>query len=167
VSQAPVTSRVEGTCGKEAMYSIDDIVSHFRAVRRHMRPGGLYIVDLDPRKHGVGVSTEEWSRKTLSLRNGSVEVWNRDFPGDWVEGTSHMVMHCRILLDGVTYETADEWRLRVYSPRDLRVLVRTLEDWTLGGFCSWRDLSSDIANEEHYWMVLEARQIRLSRRSVL
>lgn len=134
----------------------DDLVSHFCAVRRHMRPGGLYIIDLDPRKHGVGVSAEEWGRKTLSLLNGSVEVWNEDFPGDWVEGTSHLVLHCRILLGGVTYETADEWRMRVYSPWDLRVLVRTLEGWTLGGFCSWRDLSPDIANEEHYWMVLEA-----------
>jgi len=133
----------------------DDIVSHFRAVRRHMRPGGLYIIDLDPRKRGVGVSTEEWGRRTLPLANGSVEVWNEDFPGDWVEGTSHLVMHCRILLDGVTYETADEWRLRVYGPWDLRVLVQTMEGWALGGFYSWRDLSPDIADEQHYLMVLE------------
>ena len=134
----------------------DDIVSHFRAVRRHMRPGGLYIIDLDTPKHGVGVSTEEWGRRTLPLPNGSVEVWNEDFPGDWVEGTSHLVMRCRIVMDGVTYETADDWRFRVYSPWDLRVLVQTLERWALSGFYSWRDLSPDIANEQHYLMVLEA-----------
>ncbi|HEY3229646.1 MAG TPA: methyltransferase domain-containing protein, partial [Roseiflexaceae bacterium] len=133
-----------------------DLTSHFRAVRRHLKPGGLYIVDLDARTHGVGTESGEWGRKTIPLPNGSVELWHEDFPGDWVRGTSHLVFHSRITLDGFVHETIDDWHLRVYSPWDLAVLVRTLEGWNLCGFYTWRDLSEDIANEAHYFMVLEA-----------
>jgi len=134
----------------------DDLVSHFRAVRRHLKPGGLYVIDLDPRKHGVGIEAAEWGRKTLPLPNGSVEIWNQDLPGDWIRGISHLILHSRITLDGLVYETIDDWHLRVYSPWDLAVLVRTLEGWRLDGFYSWRDLSKDIVDEAHYFMVLEA-----------
>jgi SAM-dependent methyltransferase len=134
----------------------DDIARHFAAVRRHLKAGGLYIIDLDARKHGVGTAAGEWGRKTLPIPGGSVEIWHEDFPGDWVQGTSHLVLHTRICRGGAVYETVDEWRLRVFSPWDLSVLVRTLEGWTLRGFVSWRDLSPDIAGESHYFMVLEA-----------
>lgn len=136
----------------------EDIVNHFRAVRGHLRSGGLYIIDLDARKHGVGTTTAEWGRQTLLLPNGSVEMWHEDLPGDWVQGTSHLVLHCRITIAGKVYETTDDWRLRVYSPWDLTVLVQTLAGWSLKGFFSWRDLSPDIGNERHYFMVLEACQ---------
>jgi SAM-dependent methyltransferase len=134
----------------------EDLVSHFRSVRRHLKPGGLYIVDLDDRKRGVGTDAGEWGRKTLPLPNGSVEMWHEDFPGDWVRGTSHLVLHCRLTIDGTVYETTDDWHLRIASPWDMAVLVRTMEGWSLDGFYSWRDLSQDIANEDHYFMVLEA-----------
>jgi SAM-dependent methyltransferase len=134
----------------------DDIARHFAAVRRHLKAGGLYIIDLDARKHGVGTSAGEWGRKTLPIPGGSVEVWHEDFPGDWVQGTSHLVLHTRICRGDSVCETVDDWRLRVYSPWDLSVLVRTLGGWALRGFVSWRDLSPDIAGESHYVMVLEA-----------
>jgi hypothetical protein len=35
------------------------------------------------------------------------------------------------------------------------LLVKSLPDWSLTGFFSWRDLSQDIADEEHYFMVVE------------
>jgi len=133
----------------------DDLLRHFGAVRNVMKVGGVYLVDLDARKHGVGVNTGEWGRRMITLPNGSVEVWHEDFPGDWVQGTSVMAMHCRATLSGVEYETDDLWRLRVYSPWDLTVLMRTVPNWKLNGFFSWRDLSTDIGQEEHYWMVLE------------
>src|SRR5262245_8391862 len=134
-----------------------DLVRHFRAVRRHMRPGGLYIIDFAACRHGVGTETAEWGRKTLPLPNGSVEMWHEDFPGDWVAGTSHLVLHCRIDRDGAVCETIDDWRIRMCSPWDLAVLARTLDGWSLQGFYSWRDLSRQIADERHYFMVLEAR----------
>jgi hypothetical protein len=134
----------------------DEITRHFRAVRCHLKAGGLYVIDLDARKHGVGTSAGEWGRKTLPIPGGSVEVWHEDFPGDWVQGTSHMTLHTRICRGSATIETVDDWRLRVYSPWELSVLVRTLEGWTLRGFVSWRDLSPDIADEQHYFLVLEA-----------
>ena len=133
----------------------EDLVGHFRAVRRHMRPGGLYIIDFAACRHGVGMETAEWGRKTLPLPSGSVEMWHEDFPDDWVEGTSHLVLHCRIDQGGAICETVDDWRIRMCSPWDLTVLVRTLEGWALQGFYSWCDLSPLIAEERHYFMVLE------------
>jgi SAM-dependent methyltransferase len=133
----------------------DDIVRHFRAVRRHLKRGGIYIIDIDAHRHGVGTSCGVWGQKTVPLENGSVEVWHEDFPGDWVRGTSHLVMHCRIRLGTETYEAVDDWHIRVDSPWNLTVLVKSLPDWSLTGFFSWRDLSQDIADEEHYFMVVE------------
>jgi SAM-dependent methyltransferase len=132
----------------------DELVRHFAAVRRHLKPGGLYVIDLAPCRHGVGVAEAEWGRQTLPLPNGSVELWHNDYPGDWVAGTSHLVFHCRIVQDGQVTETVDDWRIRVYSPWELTILVRTLDGWSLDGFYSWRDLSTEIASESHYWMVL-------------
>jgi SAM-dependent methyltransferase len=135
----------------------DHILRHFAAVRRHMRPGGLYIIDLDARKRGVGVEGGEWGRRTIALPNGHIEIWHEDFPGDWVQNTSHLVLHGRLELDGQRYETVDDWRLRAYNPWDLTFFVETLAGWRLDGFYSWRDLSANIAEEAHYWMVLEAQ----------
>jgi SAM-dependent methyltransferase len=133
----------------------DDIVRHFRAVRRHLKRGGIYIIDFDAHRYGVGTSYGVWGQKTVPLENGSVEVRHEDFPGDWVRGTSHLVMHCRIRLSTETFETVDDWHIRVDSPWNLAVLVKSLPDWSLTGFFSWRDLSQDIADEEHYFMVVE------------
>jgi hypothetical protein len=132
------------------------LVQHFAAVRRHIKPHGLYIIDLDARKHGVGIASGEWGRRTLTVAQGTVETWNEDLPGDWVAGTSHMILHCRITLDGITQPTRDDWRLRVYSPWDLRVLLKTIAGWQLDGFYTWNELQQTIAGEDHYFMVLEA-----------
>ncbi len=133
-----------------------DLMSHFNAVRRHLKPGGLYIIDLDARRQGVGVNTGEWGRQTLPLANGWVEMWQEEFPGDWVRNVSHMTMRCRICLDGVIHETVDDWHLRVYNPWDLTVLIGTLAGWRLDGFYRWQDLGRDISAEQHYLLVLEA-----------
>lgn len=138
----------------------DEIVRHFAAVRRHLRPGGLYVIDLAPCRHGVGVAESEWGRRTIALPNGSVETWNMDYPGDWVEGTSHLVVHCRVEQDGRVFETVDDWRLRMYSPWELRLLVKTLPGWALEGFFAWDTLRPDIADSPHYWMVLTAMSDR-------
>lgn len=132
------------------------LVQHFASVRRHMKAQGLYIIDLDARKHGVGTTSGEWGRRTVALPDGSVESWNEDLPGDWVAGTSHLILHCRITRHGVTHSTIDDWHLRVYSPWDLRVLIKTLAGWKLDGFYTWNDLKPEIAEEDHYFMVLEA-----------
>jgi len=133
------------------------LMQHFATVRQHVRPGGLYVIDLDARKRGVGVESGEWGRRTVTLADGVVETWNEDFPGDWVENTSHMTLYCQIQRhNGQIILTRDDWHLRVYSPWDLRIFVQTLPGWELLGFYSWRDLSETIADEAHYWLVLQA-----------
>jgi SAM-dependent methyltransferase len=132
-----------------------DIKSHFAAVRRALRPGGLYIVDIDAHRHGVGDKHEVWGERTVAIKGGEVEIWHESFPGDWVQGTTRTKMHCRIKLGGATYETQDEWVSRVDSPWNLRVLIESLGGWSVEGFYSWRDLSPEIQNERHCFMVLK------------
>ena len=132
-----------------------DLERHFRAIRRHLRKGGVYVIDIDAHKHGIRTAYQVWGQKKVSLDNGWVEVWHEDLPGDWVRGTNHMIMHCRIHQDDCVYETVDDWHFRVDSPWHLTLLVRTLDGWSLRGFFSWRNLSQDIGEEEHYFMVVE------------
>ena len=133
-----------------------DIVSHFDAVRRHMKQGGIYVIDVDAGRHGVRMEKGEWGRKTMPLPDGSVETWCEDLPGDWVQATNRMVLHCRIFSGGQVHETRDEWVIRLYSPWELALLARALDGWQLDGFYGWRDLSTDIADQDHYLMVLVA-----------
>ena len=133
-----------------------DIVNHFNAVRRHMKQRGIYIVDVDAARHGVRTKAGEWGRRTLPLPDGCVETWYEDLPGDWVEGTNRMILRCRICLGDQVYETRDQWNIRVYNPWILALLAKTLDGWQLEGCFSWRDLSADIANEDHYLAVFVA-----------
>jgi len=133
----------------------DDLASHFAAVRRHLKPGGLYIVDVDVPKRGVRMETGEWGRRTVSLPDGHVETWNEDLPGDWVQDTNHMVLHCRIHIGGEVHETRDEWHIRVYSPWELALLARALGGWELDGVYAWRNID-DALSEDHYLAVFAA-----------
>jgi SAM-dependent methyltransferase len=134
----------------------DDIASHFGAVRRHLRRGGVYVIDLDAPKHGILMETGEWGRRIVPLPDGYVETWNEDLPGDWVQGTNHMVLRCRISLGDEVHETTDDWHIRAYSPWELALLTRALDGWEVDGFYSWRDLSPEIAREAHYFAVFVA-----------
>jgi cyclopropane fatty-acyl-phospholipid synthase-like methyltransferase len=133
-----------------------EIGSHFAAVRRYMKNGGVYIIDVDVSKYGMHKEGGEWGRRSLSLPEGYVETWNEDLPGDNEHGTNHMVLHCRISISGEVYETWDEWRVRVYSPEDLALLGFVLDGWELDGCYSWRDLSEAIKDEDHYLAVFMA-----------
>jgi SAM-dependent methyltransferase len=134
----------------------DDLARHFASVRRHLRPGGIYVVDVDVHCHGTRTEYEVWGRQSFALPDGWVEIWHEDIPGDWVLGTSHLVMHASIHRGGTVVETREDWHIRVDSPWHLELLLKTLPGWSLDGFYSWRDLSRDIASEEHYFMVAQA-----------
>jgi len=137
----------------------EDLLAHFAAVHCHLKTGAFYLIDLSPSRHGVGSEQSEWGRRTLPLPHGQIESWNVDYPGDWVANTSHLAVHCRVEQDGERFETVDDWRIRRYNPWDLTLFVRTLPGWQLDGFYSWRDLSSTIADESHYWMVLRTTRL--------
>lgn len=130
-----------------------EIAGHFDAVRRHLRPGGTYIVDVDAMRHGIRSGSDEWGRHTISLPKGEVETWCEDIPGDWVQGINRMALCCRLTLEGEVYETRDEWAIRAWSPWDLALLARAVDGWRLDGFYDWRTLDTDIADVDHYLAV--------------
>ena len=134
----------------------DAIASHFAAVRRHLRRGGIYTVDLDAYGHGIRSEAGKWGRRTVSFPGGTAETWYEDLPGNWVTGTNRLVLHCRIWLAGQLHETRDDWLIRSYTPWELALLARALPGWRLDGLHSWRDLGTDISRETHYFAVFEA-----------
>ncbi len=138
---------------------VDDeqLRSHFKSVRRHLRPGGLYIVDVDVPRAEYDTERSIWGRRTVALGAGdAVEIWNESLPGNPQNATSHMVMHCRIRLGAAVHETVDDWVLKCYTPGSLRRLVETQAGFALEGFCSWKELSEELAGLDHYFMVLKA-----------
>ncbi len=134
----------------------DQIARHFRAVRRHLRRGGLYIVDVDAYAGGIQAQGGEWGKKTVSFPGGRAQVWYEDLPSNWVTGTNHLVLNCRIWLGGQLHETRDDWIVHKYTPWELALLARALDGWHLDGFYNWRDLSPDIVREAHYFAVFVA-----------
>ena len=133
----------------------EDLEANFESVHRALRPGGLYIVDVDAHRYGIGTDHHVWGEKTLDIEGGKVDVWHESFPGDWVQGTSRMKMHCRIYEGDTIDETTDEWILRCDSPWHLELLVESMNGWALDGFYSWHDLSTRIDEIDHYFMVVK------------
>ena len=134
----------------------DQIQDHFNAVRRHVRKGGIYIVDVDVPKGGIRQEMGAWGRKTIKLPDGHVETWYEDLPGNWMQGTNHVILHCLINLEDDVHMTRDEWIVRSYNMWDWKLLIKITEDWKLDGFYSWRGLSQDISGDDHYFVVLIA-----------
>ena len=132
------------------------IANHFRCVRRSLRPGGVYIIDIDAHRAGVRDAYKVWGERTVQVGNTRVVVWHENFPGDIVRGTSRLVMHCRIHDGEEVHETRDDWHIRQYNPWHLSVLVRTLHGWRLSGFYSRGGASPDIADEPGFLLTLEA-----------
>jgi hypothetical protein len=135
---------------------LDEILCHFEAVRRHVRNGGMYIVDVDAPKGGIRKAGGEWGRRTIKLPEGYVETWHEDLPGNWMQETNHVILHCSIHLGEDVIKTRDEWIVRPYSFWDWQLLVAAVEGWQLDAFYSWRKVSQDISEEDHYFVVLIA-----------
>lgn len=131
-----------------------DLHTHFASVRQVLRDGGLYVIDIDATRHGVGSEKYTWGEREFDRDNGTVRIWHEALPGDWVESTSHLIMYCEFETDEGTIQTRDEQRCRRDSPTHLEWLVRSLNDWHLVGFYSWEDGSPDIRDLDHYFMVL-------------
>ncbi|MCZ7553773.1 MAG: class I SAM-dependent methyltransferase [Anaerolineales bacterium] len=132
-----------------------EIRRNFAAVRRHLRDGGLYIVDVDSLTHGIVREESLRGRKTIVLKNGYAERWFEDLPGDWEAGTNTEVLNARIMLDDSLHETRDVWEYRMYTPWDLELLACGLDGWVYVGSYSWRGLRLPLANEEHYFGVFQ------------
>jgi len=133
----------------------DDIANHFRAVQRHLKPEGLYVIDIGVLRQGYYNQQRTWGHRALSVPNGQIAFWYEDHPADWERGVNRLTMHAQIHADGREIQTADPWEIRLYSPWTLTLLMRALPNWTLLGFFSYRDLSPNIANDDNYFMLLQ------------
>lgn len=132
-----------------------EIGRNFSAMRRHLKTGGIYIVDVDSLSHGILQEGNVRNRKTILLKNGYAERWFEDLPGDWEEGTNCEILYTRAMLDGELHETRDEWHYRMYTPWDLSLLACGMEGWKFSGAYSWRGPHLRLTNETHYFGVYQ------------
>ena len=135
---------------------LDDVLAHFASVRRHLRNGGTYIIDVDSYGNGIQSGSGEWGRRIVSILGGTVETWYEDRPGNWIGGTNSLVLHCRIRQGEELHVTRDEWTVHRYTPWDLALLARALSDWRLCDLRSWRELGAVTSTDAHYFAVFEA-----------
>ena len=135
----------------------DDLVNHFDAVHRHLKKGGFYLVDIDAQRKGYRHTTKTWGHQTVDLANGHIKLWYEDHPADWIRGINRLTMYTNIQTQTLKTTTADHWDIRIYSPWTLSVLIKSLNNWHLHGFYSYRDQSQNIENDDNYYMLLSAQ----------
>lgn len=135
----------------------DDLVNHFDAVHRHLKKGGFYLVDIDAQRQGYRHGTKTWGHQTVVLPDGHVEFCYEDHPADWIWGINRLTMHTNIHTQTFKTTTADHWDIRIYSPWTLSVLIKSLNNWHLHGFYSYRDQSQNIENDDNYYMLLSTQ----------
>ena len=132
----------------------DDLVNHFSAVHRHLKKGGLYLIDIDAQRKGYRHTNKTWGHQTVVMPDGHVEFWYEDHLSDWIEDINRLTMHTNIQTQTLKTTTTDNWKIRLYSPWTLSVLIRSLKNWHLHGFYSYRDQSPNIENEDNYYMLI-------------
>ena len=59
-----------------------DLASHFDAVRRHLKPGGFYLIDVDAQQAGYRHVHKVWGQQIVALPDGHAELWYEDQPAD-------------------------------------------------------------------------------------
>lgn len=134
----------------------EDITSHFRAVRQHLKLGAFYLLDMDAQQTGYCYTHQIWGHQTVVLPNGHVDFWYEDHPADWMRGINKLTMHCRIHFPDYMMTTADHWHIRHYNPWVLSLLVKNQPGWRLAGFYDYHTMHEDIADKDNYFMLLEA-----------
>lgn len=134
----------------------NDIVNHFRAVRRHLKQGAFYLLDIDGQQTGYCYTKKTWGQQTIVLPNGHIDLWYEDHPADWVHGINRLTMHSRIHTQAHIITTADHWHIRHYNPWVLSLLIQNQPGWQLKGFYTYHNRSENIATEDNYFMLLEA-----------
>ena len=137
----------------------DDLVNHFDAVHRHLKKGGFYLIDIDAQRKGYRHTNKIWGHQNVILPDGHVKFWYEDHPSDWIEGINRLTMHTSIVTQSLKTTTTDYWKIRVYSPWTLSLLIQNLNNWHLHGFYSYRDQSQNIENDDNFYMLISAMKI--------
>jgi ubiquinone/menaquinone biosynthesis C-methylase UbiE len=132
----------------------EDLASHFACVHHHLKPGALYVADIDAHHRGYRHQRKIWGQNRVVLPGGFVNLHYEDFPADWMRGVNHTTLHCHIQTSDLNIVTADPWQIRVYSLWTLSVLIESLGGWHLKGFYSYRDRSENIGQDASYYMLL-------------
>lgn len=133
-----------------------DVIQHFAALRRHLKSGAAYIIDIDTPQNNASPEAGKWGRRIIRVPEGTIETWYEDLPGDPSQEVVHLVLHCRIMRADQVCWTRDVWHVRRYSPTSLSHLAEELVSWRMEGLYSWRNPENDFVGEGHYFAVFLA-----------
>ena len=132
----------------------DDLVNHFACVHRHLKQGGVYVVDIDAHQRGYRHQRKIWGQNQVTLPNGFVNMQYEDHPANWMRGINFTTLHCHIQTQDLEVATTDHWEIRVYSLWTLSTLIQSINGWHLHGFYSYKDGSENIYQDASYYMLL-------------
>ena len=132
-----------------------DLESHFKAVHKHLSPGGLFIVDVDKVKVVESSGREEWGHSEIKVPEGKIRYWYEDLATDPSVGLCRMALNCEIKQNGEAKRTKDEWAVRAYSTFSLQLLARTMPGWKYKGSYNWQDGSPDLSSVRHWFTVFQ------------
>lgn len=126
------------------------VLSHLNSVARHLRRGGLYVVDID--RHGrIGpvLSRRLWRRRSVSFEGAVVHVREYNQPVDWCsELQSIYELECRLTKNGREIVTRDVIPVRHWIPASLELAAMASGVFEL--IACYSDLSFDVPIEQCY-----------------
>lgn len=141
--------------GFSSLVDQHEIRRHFRQVAKHLKPNGVYIVDIGTHQQDFVLRNPAWNRYCQTIPAGSLEVWYDSLALNWMDGTISLGMNSRIHLGGEVFVTSDQQVSRIYTPWMLQMITRDIPEWDLKGCYSWDNLNPDISNVSHYFAVFQ------------
>lgn len=133
----------------------DALYAHFRAVARHLRPGGLYLVDVDRAHRAMPtlaelpllVSDDCFTAGALTVRR-RLEIVGSNWQDDCVTWS----MRCAIRGVGVSVDTQNCWTVRHLVPATLGPLVDAAGHFECVGYFSATTGEAGIPEDASHYL---------------
>jgi SAM-dependent methyltransferase len=132
-----------------------ELVAVFRNVAGALRPGGLFIFDMNT-THGLAVEWRENPCYVMQDNAAVFEVHRQEY--DFESGIAHMHI-TGFVRDGTTWERIDEYhRERAYTQKVIRGSLHDAGFQVLASWGSFRDRSEPTSESPRVWYVAKTTE---------
>ncbi len=136
------------------------LVSHFRSVRRALRDGGVYVVELrhpaDARPGGEPTTVTTWTVEREGLR--VTTEWGADLRYDPVRQTEQVRSRITVEGPGHTRVLESVGVMRPVLPQELLLIVELAGGWRVLGWWGDFDLGRPLGGSDQDWRMIVGLQ---------